>query len=911
MKNLKMFRIRGLSLILFLFLCTIGAWAQSEPYVVKGTVCDEYRRLSNTAVLLKSSSDSTSVGGCITDGKGRFSMKVSSAGDYVLEISYLGYKTKKIKLKITTQKKEYDNGRIVLEEDAVLIGETVITGEAPAVSISNDTTIFNADSFRGKEGAVLGELIDKMPGISVDNDGSIMFNGKKVEKIMVDGKDFFEDDPEIVLKNLPSEAVEKIKSYDRKTDEARVTGIDDGVEVTVLDVQVKDGMKKGWFGNIEGGYGTDDKYDAGAMLNRFKHDNNLSVVASFTNTQDDDISRAIRNAGGGVNSVVMAGLNGNVRTEKVDFNGDVHFRRNRTEVETKRNMEMYHSEDIASLTRSEDESDSYNNAIVANFKLEWKPDSMTDIHFAPKFRYATAGSNSAGASDMFEDEMHVNSKISLSEAYDRKLELSGRLHVNRKFRKKGRNLMLAADFSHNDGNGDDRMLSTMFFYKADSISISDRMTVDDNWGNNFNVKVTYTEPLWEKAFLRLSYKFSDRNSYSSRFPERKYAMAVWKDSASNETKNRYVENEMRVELRYMGDKYSYSIGGAAVPQSSVTEVLAGLNKREPLSQVIWNFSPTVDFMVKYSKQRKLHLSYRGYSKAPSVLDMSETIDISDPMNMRFGNPSLKPMFVNRFVMSFSDYNMAAQRSMMLNLVAGNTTNGKTYRITYDSKTGARQSFVENINGNWNANAFFFFNSALKNKKFNVSASTNAGYRQAVGFSSVMSDSDKAPKSYTHYFNFSQNASFSYRNDNLFFSCGGDFRYAGTVNNMNESNERKTFDYTLFSELNVELPWDLSLAANLNYFIRRGYSGGFDDSFLLWNMQLSKAFLKKKQAIVMVKAFDILQQQANRTRTIGFNYILDTETNAVGSYVMVQFIYRLNNFTPPRQARPGMPPRRMR
>ena len=281
------------------------------------------------------------------------------------------------------------------------------------------------------------------------------------------------------------------------------------------------------------------------------------------------------------------------------------------------------------------------------------------------------------------------------------------------------------------------------------------------------------------------------------------------------------------------------------------------------------------------------------------------------MNMRFGNPSLKPMFVNRFVMSFSDYNMAAQRSMMLNLVAGNTTNGKTYRITYDSKTGARQSFVENINGNWNANAFFFFNSALKNKKLNVSASTNAGYRQAVGFSSVMSDSDKAPKSYTHYFNFSQNASFSYRNDNLFFSCGGDFRYAGTVNNMNESNERKTFDYTLFSELNVELPWDLSLAANLNYFIRRGYSGGFDDSFLLWNMQLSKAFLKKKQAIVMVKAFDILQQQANRTRTIGFNYILDTETNAVGSYVMVQFIYRLNNFTPPRQARPGMPPRRMR
>lgn len=911
MEKLKMFRIRSLSLILFLFICTIRVWAQSEPYVVKGTVCDEYRRLSNAAVLLKSSSDSASVAGCITDGKGRFSMKVSSVGDYVLEISYLGYKTKKIKFKITQQKKEYDNGRIVLEEDAVLIGETVITGEAPAVSISNDTTIFNADSFRGKEGAVLGELIDKMPGISVDNDGSIMFNGKKVEKIMVDGKDFFEDDPEIVLKNLPSEAVEKIKSYDRKTDEARVTGIDDGVEVTVLDVQVKDGMKKGWFGNIEGGYGTDDKYDAGAMLNRFKHDNNLSVVASFTNTQDDDISRAIRNAGGGVNSVVMAGLNGNVRTEKVDFNGDVHFRRNRTEVETKRNMEMYHSEDIASLTRSEDESDSYNNAIVANFKLEWKPDSMTDIHFAPKFRYATAGSNSAGASDMFEDEMHVNSKISLSEAYDRKLELSGRLHVNRKFRKKGRNLMLAADFSHNDGNGDDHMLSTMFFYKADSISISDRMTVDDNWGNNFNVKVTYTEPLWEKAFLRLSYKFSDRNSYSSRFPERKYAMAVWKDSASNETKNRYVENEMRVELRYMGDKYSYSIGGAAVPQSSVTEVLAGLNKREPLSQVIWNFSPTVDFMVKYSKQRKLHLSYRGYSKAPSVLDMSEIIDISDPMNMRFGNPSLKPMFVNRFVMSFSDYNMAAQRSMMLNLVAGNTTNGKTYRITYDSKTGARQSFVENINGNWNANAFFFFNSALKNKKLNVSASTNAGYRQAVGFSSVMSDSDKAPKSYTHYFNFSQNASFSYRNDNLFFSCGGDFRYAGTVNNMNESNERKTFDYTLFSELNVELPWDLSLAANLNYFIRRGYSGGFDDSFLLWNMQLSKAFLKKKQAIVMVKAFDILQQQANRTRTIGFNYILDTETNAVGSYVMVQFIYRLNNFTPPRQARPGMPPRRMR
>ena len=278
--------------VVLLLLCSLSTLAQNKVITVSGKVIEEDTKepVELAAVQLLSLPDSAQVAGITTHKQGLFTLPKVKAGKYLLRISFVGFHTKTIPLQLTNDVPAKNTGTITLQTDAVMLNEAVVTAEAPPVTVKADTTEYNASAYRVAEGAMLEDLVKKIPGAEVDKDGKITLNGKQIKKIMVDGKEFFSNDPKVSMKNLPANMIEKVKAYDKKSDMARITGIDDGDEESVLDLTVKKGMKKGWLGNLIAGYGSQDRYEAGAMISRFKDDASFSIIGSSDNKNNQGFS---------------------------------------------------------------------------------------------------------------------------------------------------------------------------------------------------------------------------------------------------------------------------------------------------------------------------------------------------------------------------------------------------------------------------------------------------------------------------------------------------------------------------------------------------------------------------------------------------------------------------------------------
>lgn len=910
---------RIFALLTSLLLLLVCASAQNKRIVVSGSIMesDTKEPIEQATVQLFSLPDSTFASGVVSLQNGKFTLSGIKAGKYVLKVSFVGFQTVMKPLQLTSAKPAFNIGQILLVPDAIMLDEAVIVAEAPQVVVVQDTTVYNASAYRVPEGAMLEELVKKLPGAEVDSDGKITINGKEVKKIMVDGKEFFTDDPKLAMKNLPVNMVDKVKAYDKKSDLARVTGIDDGEEEAVLDLTVKKGMKQGWFGNFVGGYGNKDRYDASMMLNRFTDNQQFSILGSANNTNNQGFSEFAAagqgmggNAGNGINTTQSAGVNFAKDTEKMQIGGDVQYGHSDRDAWSRSSTETY-LKDGSSYANSMNNSRRKRDDVAANFRLEWRPDSMTNIIFRPSVNYSKTISNSDGISTTLDSQMDsVNQKISDSYGKNQSLALKGNLQINRKLGgKPGRNLTLRLNYNFSDNTSDQWSYSETEFYKKDSLSILDRFNDGENYSNNYKLQLSYTEPVFTNRFLQFSYSYQYKKSHSQKYvydadDENYYPVEDRIDSLSNESKNKYSTQQVQVSLRTVREKYMYNVGLTLEPQKSTTTTLLGPNAKGPLSQTVLNFSPNVDFRYRFSKQEQLRLMYRGRSSAPDVEDLQVVKDVTNPMNLIYGNPSLKPSYNNRFMMFYNRYSPERQRGMMLNVSFNNTLNSVTNKVAYNEETGAKITNLVNVNGNWNTNAYFSFNTPFKNRKFTMNTYTNASYNNMVGYSSV--GKMDAEKSTTRNLNLYERLTGNFRSDVFEFGLTGSIRYGFSHNSIQKENNQETYDYVIAANTNINLPWDIYLSSDVNYSIQSGYGEGFDKNVVLWNAQISKNFLRRKQATLRFKIYDILHQQNSLTRTVTSNYTQDTEYNTLGSYFMFHFVYRLNTFGG-KQARKGMGP----
>jgi len=897
-----------------LLFSTVASFAQNKNITVSGTVIESDTREAaiQATVQLLSLPDSTYVTGAATLTGGKFTLPMVSAGKYVLKISYIGFKTKLQPLQLAASKTNNNLGVIELESDAVLLEEAVITAEAPPVTVKEDTVVYAASAYRTAEGAMLEELVKKLPGAEVSEEGKITINGKEIKKIMVDGKEFFSDDPNVSMKNLPANMVENVKAYDKKSDMARITGIDDGDEETVLDLTVKKGMKQGWIGNIIAGYGSEERYEGGVMVSRFQDDASFSIIGSANNTNGTGFSefgdagqgmgnRGRGGAGAGVTTSQSLGMNFAKDTKKLQVGGNIQY--GHTDNDARQN---YSYEDIIGERSSFGEGSNTSNRnrhdIRGDFRLEWRPDTMTTIIFRPNASYSQTKSESGSSSTTLNNNHEkVNNRESTSFSKSENFSLNGRLQVFRKLNNSGRNIFIGGNFGYSDGDTDSDSKSNTVFYLADgdSIELIDRHTSILNDSRNWSVSASYTEPVFKNHFLQLRYEFSHRNRLRESLVYDNTLLNYWEkpdnyiDSLSSRVENFYDTHTVEASIRGVYPKLMYNAGVSVDPQSSRSETTIGPNASNQLpKQNVLNFSPQVMMRYSFNKQHTLMFRYRGRSSAPDIEDLQEVIDLTDPLNLRYGNPNLKPSFNHNVMVFYNKYIPEAMRSYAFNAFLSATQNAVTDKMTYDEITGGSTYRRVNVNGNWNASGFFSFNTPLKNRKFTISSSTNLRFSDAVSYATVERDAD-AVLNTTHSLTAGERLTGSYRTDLFDISLNASINYNLAKNNKNTKSNRETFDYYFGGNTNITLPKQFYLSTDLNYRIAKGYGEDFKENEVIWNAQISKNFLKNNAATVRVKIYDILQQQTNLSRTIANTRITDSQYNTLGSYFMVHFVYRFN------------------
>ena len=937
--------------LLLLLVFSSAVYAQKKDGTLTAEIYNKETGEAMTSAILQlySLPDSVFKVGATSDLDGKINVKVTP-GKYFAKISYVGCRTITKDIAVESGK-VLELGRIDLLPTGKMLDDVVVSEEVPPVVAAEDTLVFNTAAFRVPEGSMLEELIKKYPGVDIAEDGTIKINGKTVNRILMKGKDFFGTDKDMALKNISVDAVDKVKFYDKKSDFSRITGIDDGEEETVLDLQMKKGVADGFFSNTDAGGGAD--FSAEHLLYRLRNttsyyndDAQYTLVLSANNVGDQGFSdgrgRGFGGFGGnGISSPKRAGFNFAYENEKIEFGGNVRGDRVKNDVKSWTSTETFMPQ-IDRNQFSNGRSTSLNGImnLNANFRFEWKPDTMTNIILTPTVSYsnndfwneshtATFNENpfeyetdyaKESYGDVSDDleSIAVNDNANESLSMGENFSASARLQVNRRLNKPGRNVTLRGNYSYSYSESESYSLNKVNYYQVAGMATRQQRystTPGTNW--NYNVNLSYTEPLLKNLFLQLSYSYnqsynnSDRATY--RFDElADYILEVSPDftrptlpadleqyldnDLSRYSTYRTQRHEAGATFRYVTDKMNLNAGVTWLPQQTELDYkyqgIDTLFTRRVLDYV----SPNIRFRYKWSKQTTLNVRYRGSTSQPSMTDLIDITDDSNPLNITKGNPGLKPSFSNNVNANFNTYNTEAQRG--INVFAGysNTINAITRKATYNEETGATTTQPENINGNWNVNGGFVFNSAIPaNTKFTYSTFTDGGYSERVSFIS-MQGVQGSVKSIAKTVNVSERLTANYRADNFDISLNGFVRYSHSKSTAQPEDKMNVFNFSYGPSVNYTLPWyNMKISTNISMSSRRGYSDpNANTDELLWNAQLSASFLPKNALTVSLQLFDILQQQSNISRVVEALYRRDSESNAIYSYGMLNLSYKFNN-----------------
>lgn len=925
-----------------LLTATLSTYAQNKIVTVSGRVIEAGTKepVELVAVQLLSLPDSAQVAGMTTSTQGYFSLSKQKPGKYLLKVSFIGYVTKIIPVQLTANVPAKKMGNIELATDAVMLQEAVVVAEAPQVTVVEDTLMYNSSAYRTPEGAMLEELVKKLPGAEIDDDGNVKINGKDLKKIMVDGKEFFGGDVKTGLKNLPVDMVDKLKTYDKKSDLARVTGIDDGEEETVLDLTVKKGMNQGWFGNADLGAGTKDRYTGRMMLNRFVDKTQFSIIGSANNVNDQGFSGG---GGGprwrsnnGLNATKMLGANFATQTNKLELGGSVRYNFQDADISSINSSERF-LQNGNSYSNSNNKNRNKGTNLNADFRMEWKPDTLTNIIFRPNFSYGRTNNASRSESGTFNEDpfnlivnpndylnfdnlsddplkdIRVNATNSASLSKGKSLSGNATLQVNRKLNNRGRNLTFRGVFGYGDNDNDQYTQSETRYYQllnhlgGDSILYRNQYITTPTRNYNYTAQVTYSEPIAKATFLQFSYQFQYKYSKSDKttfdlldypdwaiggaLPSGYESHAV--DSLSKNAEYRYYNHDASVGLRFIRPKYQLNVGMSFQPQNSTLSYKKG-DYMIDTTRTVFNFAPNMDLRFRFSKVSQLRFTYRGRSNQPTMENLLPITDNSNPLNIRMGNPGLKPSFAHTMRLFYNTYNAEKQRGIMTHFSFTATQNSISNSTRYNEETGGLITRPENINGNWNAFGMFGFNTALKNKKYTINTFTNVNYQNNVAFL-YNQDTKNNDRNTSTGLTLGERVTGSYRNDWFEFSLNGSINYTAERNKLRPENNQEPYTYSYGASTNITMPWKMTLATNIANQSRRGYrDSSMNRDELIWNAQLAQSLLKGA-ATVSFEVYDILRQQSNISRSLSADMRSVSEYNGINSYCMVHFIYRLNIF----------------
>lgn len=879
-----------MKILFFILFIVTGVYASAQS--ITGIVRDSLRNeaISYASVRILDVKDSAYIKGVITSADGKFFIR-NSVGKYLMEITYIGYEKYHKKINVTSESMNIDLGVINLNESSIILQQAIVTAPVPDIVVKGDTIEYNADGYKVAEDALLQDLINKMPGIELSSDGKLMANGKPITKILVDGKEFFGNDIDLALKNLPASMVNKLQLFKEQSETSKITGFKDQNPEQVLNLTVKDGLKQNAFGTLQVGYGTDERYANRANVNYMDDDRQYSLIANMNNITDNFEYSGPSSQYDGISKNRKIGFNfSNDTNDKLKVGGNVRYENNDNLFEMDSNTQTF-IESGNRYSSQFSESNSSKRNLSGGMNLKWTPDSLTTIY--ARFNTSVGDINEIrkGTSNSYlqnqnDTTLGWSNYLTDGDTYN----LNGSIVFGRKLNDKGRTISVTLNGNYRKNTSTGTNYSYTNYQSQSSTKIIDQYLDIDNSGNNWGFQASYVEPIGYKNSLQLLYSFrkdhaiNDRNTYR-KDPEGEYSII---DTAyTRRSKNEYTSQRIGLAFQSIRDKYEYTIGFNLDPTRTSNSTKVRDSIIEEQKQNVFNFSPTFKFTYNPQNNITFDIDYYGSSTQPTLKQLSSDTVIVDALSKMYGNPNLKASYDNNLNMYFQKSDYEKGSFFMISMGANYIIN-KIVDYTLIDVDGNSESSYKNVNGNWGFNGGIMFNLPLRNKKITLDNSSFAYLTNNIGYSNGV-------KNITKNIALNETFSISYKGDKLDQRLQLNLACNLTKNNLPNQTGLNTANYGFKSSTTIDLPYNMSIQNEMSYTYNYGYSKEFKNTELLWNASVAKKFLKKKQAIVKVQCYDILNDRNSVMRVVTGNYVSDTRTNMIGRYLLFTFNYRFSVF----------------
>lgn len=887
----------------------------------------------------------------ITNDLGEFRFTNLKRGDYTLKVTFLGYTEFTQKVSITKQMT--DLGLLKLEEAAYELGQVQVVGQASQATSKEDTVQFNAAAFTVNPDASAEDMLRKVPGVVVEN-GRVQSQGENVQEVLIDGKPFFGNDPAAALKNLPAEVIDKIQVFDRQSEQDAFSGFNSGQTTKTINIVTRVNMRDGVFGRVFGGYGSDDRYQAGGAVNRFKDDLRLTVLGQFNNINEQNFSsedlvgvasgsrggrgggpggfgggRGGNNAGDflvdqtpGIAQTNAFGLNYSDNWgKKIKASGSYFY--NFTDNVAAQLIDREIINDRADFTQTYQEntdSETKNTNNRVNFRFDYSINPTNSLLIQTRLSWQNndgvqaTGSQTLGGSSL----LNGNALDFLSNLDG--LNLNNQILFRHRFPKAGRTVSFEVNTTNRNNNGESNLFSEYSFFGANPRTDTlDQFSRLNALGWTINSSVNYTEPLSEKASLQLTYNatIQQDDSDKSTFDYSPFdaAYSDLNTTLSNVFDSRLITQRAGLGYRGRTEKMQYSLTmnsqWAALDNAQTYPLAADFNR------TFFNVLPFGYARYEFNKQKNIRLFMRGGTNAPSISQLQDVIDNSNPLALRTGNPDLKQAINYNTSIRYSATN-PGKSTVFYAYISGtlnrNNITNQTLIASEDLDLGndiilprgGQLISPVNINGNWNIRSFVTWGAPVRALRSNANISLNASYQESPG---LINNLRNLSKTASVGVGLTLSSNFSEKID---FTLSSRTNFNNAVNTLSTSSNTQFWNQISEGRVNIIFPGNIVLRSSVVNTFFKGLGEGFDQNFWLWNASIGKKFLKGDRGEVNLQVFDLLKQNTSIQRNVTELYIEDVQQVVLQQYFMLNFNYKLSNYTmKPEDNRPpgGMPWRR--
>ncbi|MCF8253422.1 MAG: outer membrane beta-barrel protein [Bacteroidia bacterium] len=931
------------SLIFLCFSLLFVSFGSAQTYKITGKILEKENLQVVIGASISLKSGQKIVGGTASNEKGLFQINNVLPDTYSLTISYIGLKTKVVKLIVSEDK---TMGAIFLEKSDQALKEIKIEAKEIRVEQIGDTTSINASAFKVNPDATAEDLLKKMPGITIEN-GTIKAQGEDVKKVLLDGKEFFGDDAQMALKNLPAEIIDKVQVFNRLGDQAQFTGFNDGNTDKTVNITTKTGKSNGKFGKIFAGYGTNDRYQAGVNYNLFNGDRRLTVLGMSNNINQQNFSMQDLFGGGssrmpsgggggrsrsygmsssmadffvgqqtGISRTNSIGLNySDVWKTKTKVSASYFFNNSNTKTQSTTNRTYLINNETAQLYKDSTTSETTNFNNRFNMRLEHMFDSSNALIYSPRLSFQTNNNTSDQLTGNYMNDTLLNATLTNKKPINTGYTITNNILFRHKFSKVGRTISLNLVNDYSKKNSETDQYSDI--YTRDTSSVLNLRSIQQlsttlTTSNNNSANLTYTERLTDSSMLQFSYNpglnlnFSDKQTNGFDTISQEYS--TLNTLLSNTFDNKVTTHKFNVGVNINKAKYSLTAG---VTQQFLT--LSSLQTYPINNQFDKSFSnllPNVVYKYNLNATKSIRMVYRTNTNTPSVTQLQNVIDNTNPLMLSAGNPNLGQEYSHTFLTRYGSNNRHSSQSFFIFAMATLTNNyiaNGTFTATKDSilpngmiiTRGAQINQPINLDGNVSARSFATYGLPLSKLKSNLNVNLGVNYSKVPGMVNYQVN-------YANTFNITGGMVLgSNISDRVDFTVSHNANINLVTNTLLANQNSNYFINSSDLKINVMPTVAWVINTQLNYTNYQGLGSSFNQDFLLWNAGIAYKFLKR-MAEVKLSVFDLLNQNNSISRTVTETYIEDTKSNVLNRYFMITFTYNLRKFTalPPPPTFPG-------